>query len=36
MFLTPRLDRRVAKLHTLPDRSDLRATLAEFDTVMVE
>jgi uncharacterized cupin superfamily protein len=36
MFLTPRLDRLIAKLHTLSDRSDLRATLAEFDTVMVE
>jgi hypothetical protein len=36
IFLTPRLDRLIAKLRRLPDRSALRATLAEFDTVMVE
>jgi hypothetical protein len=36
IFLTPRLDRLIAKLHSLSDQSELRATLAEFDTVMVE
>ena len=36
IFLTPRLDRLIARLRALPDRSALRATLAEFDTVMVE
>ena len=36
IFLTPRLDRLIAKLRRLPDGSDPRATLAEFDTVMVE
>jgi hypothetical protein len=36
IFLTPRLDRLIAKLRSLPDRSELRATLAEFDTVLVE
>ena len=36
IFLTPRLDRRIAKLRSLPEGSDVRATLAEFDTVMVE
>ena len=36
IVLTPRLDRLIAKLRGLPDESELRATLAEFDTVMVE
>jgi mannose-6-phosphate isomerase-like protein (cupin superfamily) len=36
IFLTPRLDRLIARLQTLPDRSQLRATLAEFDTELVE
>ena len=36
IFLTPRLDRLIARLHRLSDRSELRATLAEFDTVLVE
>ena len=36
IFLTPRLDRLIARLHTLSDPSELRATLAEFDTVLVE
>jgi len=36
IFLTPRLDRLITKLRTLSDRSELRATLAEFDTLLVE
>ena len=36
IFLTPRLDRLIAKLRSLREPSALRATLAEFDTVMVE
>ena len=36
IFLTPRLDRLIARLHSLSDRSDLQATLAEFDTVLME
>jgi hypothetical protein len=36
VFLTPRLDRLIARLHSLSDPADLRATLAEFDTVLVE
>jgi uncharacterized RmlC-like cupin family protein len=36
IFLTPRLDRLIARLRGLTDRSELRATLAEFDTVLVE
>jgi quercetin dioxygenase-like cupin family protein len=36
IFLTPRLDRLIARLLDLPDRTGLRATLAEFDTVIVE
>jgi mannose-6-phosphate isomerase-like protein (cupin superfamily) len=36
IFLTPRLDRLIARLHSLSDPSELRATLAEFDTVVVE
>ena len=36
IVLTPRLDRLIARLRRLSDRSELRATLAEFDTVLVE
>jgi hypothetical protein len=36
IFLTPRLDRLISRLHSLTDQSQLRATLAEFDTVLVE
>jgi uncharacterized cupin superfamily protein len=36
IFLTPKLDRLIERLRRLPDRSELRATLAEFDTEMVE
>jgi uncharacterized RmlC-like cupin family protein len=36
IFLTPRLDRLIARLHALSDLSQLRATLAEFDTVLAE
>jgi uncharacterized RmlC-like cupin family protein len=36
IILTPRLDRLIARLRTLSDPSELRATLAEFDTVVVE
>jgi hypothetical protein len=36
VFATPRLDRRIARLDRLSDPSDRRATLAEFDTVLVE
>ena len=36
IFLTPRLDRLIARLHGLSGRSELRATLAEFDSVLVE
>ncbi|HSC28139.1 MAG TPA: cupin domain-containing protein [Vicinamibacterales bacterium] len=36
IFLMPRLDRLIARLHSLSDRSELRATLAEFDTDLVE
>jgi hypothetical protein len=36
ILLTPRLDRLIAKLRSLPKGSDVRATLAEFDTEMVE
>ena len=36
IFLTPRLDRLIAKLRSLSEQSELRATLAEFDTVLVE
>ena len=35
IFLTPRLDRLIARLRSLEDRSQLRSTLAEFDTEMV-
>jgi quercetin dioxygenase-like cupin family protein len=36
IFLTPRLDRLISRLHSLSDQSELRTTLAEFDTVLVE
>lgn len=36
IVLTPRLDQLIARLRTLSDPSQLRATLAEFDTVLVE
>lgn len=36
IFLTPRLDRLITRLHSLSDPSELRSTLAEFDTVLVE
>lgn len=36
LFLTPKLDRLIARLQSLSDRSRLRATLAEFDTEAVE
>jgi len=36
IFLTPRLDRLIARLRNLEDRAQLRSTLAEFDTEMVE
>jgi mannose-6-phosphate isomerase-like protein (cupin superfamily) len=36
IILTPRLDRLIARLRNLTDPSQLRATLAEFDTVIVE
>ena len=36
IFLTPRLDRLIARLHCLSDPSELRATLAEFDTMLAE
>jgi hypothetical protein len=36
IFLTPRLDRLISRLQSLTDQSQLRATLAEFDTVLVE
>jgi uncharacterized cupin superfamily protein len=36
IFLTPRLDRLIARLQALSDRAGLRATLAEFDTVIAE
>jgi hypothetical protein len=36
IVLTPRLDRLIARLRSLEDRSQLRSTLAEFDTEMVE
>lgn len=36
IVLTPGLDRLIARLRTLPDRCHLRATLAEFDTAIVE
>jgi uncharacterized RmlC-like cupin family protein len=36
IFLTPRLDRLIARLRSLPNGADPRPTLAEFDTVLVE
>jgi uncharacterized RmlC-like cupin family protein len=36
IFLTPRLDRLIARLRSLPAGSDPRPTLAEFDTVLVD
>ena len=36
IFLTPRLDQLIARLRGLEDRSQLRSTLAEFATAMVE
>jgi hypothetical protein len=36
IFLTPRLDRLIARLRSLEDQSQLRDTLAEFDTAIVE
>ena len=36
IFLTPKLDRLIARLRRLPDGADPRPTLAEFDTVLVE
>jgi hypothetical protein len=36
IFLTPKLDWVIGRLRELRDRSQLRATLAEFDTVLVE
>jgi hypothetical protein len=36
IFLTPRLDRLISRLRALRDRSALRATLAEFDTELLE
>ena len=36
IFLTPRLDRLIARLEGLSDRSEIRATLAEFDSEMLE
>ena len=36
IFLTPRLDRLIARLRALSDQNQLRSTLAEFDTVIVE
>jgi Cupin domain len=36
IFLTPRLDRLITRLRRLSDISELRSTLAEFDTVLVD
>jgi uncharacterized RmlC-like cupin family protein len=36
IILTPRLDALIARLRSLTDPSELRATLAEFDTVIVD
>jgi mannose-6-phosphate isomerase-like protein (cupin superfamily) len=36
IFLTPKLDCLITRLRSLSDRSELCATLAEFDTIMVE
>jgi Cupin domain len=36
IFLTPRLDRLIAKLRLLSDPAQIRSTLAEFDTVIAD
>lgn len=36
IFLTPKLDRLIAELRSLPAGADPRATLAECDTVVVD
>ena len=36
IFLTPRLDHLISRLHRLTDQSQLPAILDEFDTVLVE
>jgi hypothetical protein len=36
IFLTPRLDRLIARMHDLSGPFELRATPAEFDTALVE
>jgi hypothetical protein len=36
IILTSRLDRLIARLRSLTDQTQLRSTLAEFDTVMME
>ena len=36
IFLTPRLRSLIARLRALSDQNQLRSTLAEFDTVIVE
>ena len=36
IFLTPKLDRLIARLFALPDMDKVSETLAEFDTVIVE
>jgi hypothetical protein len=36
IFLTPLLDRLIARLRGLSDQAQLRGTLAEFDTEIVE
>jgi uncharacterized RmlC-like cupin family protein len=36
IFLTPKIDRLITRLHQLTDPSELRATLAEFDTELVD
>jgi mannose-6-phosphate isomerase-like protein (cupin superfamily) len=36
IVLTPRLDRLIARLQSLSDRSEIPSTLAEFDTVIIE
>jgi hypothetical protein len=36
IVLTPRLDRLIARLRSLTDQSQLRSTLAEFATEMVD
>jgi hypothetical protein len=36
IFLTPKLDRLIARLHRLEDGSSLEEILAEYDTVLAE